>query len=111
MRQPISYCQFGKRVLDGFSWIAPLTSNRLGDALNLEFVHEQLFFIEGEKVLRDVGYGEKGARFSESDFGKPIRSLEELQKNGYWLIGRAYHSEAGEAALSELDDGHYYSFF
>jgi len=37
------YCQFGKRFLDGFSWLAPLTNNRLGDALNIEFVHEQLF--------------------------------------------------------------------
>ena len=40
------YCQFGKRFLDGFSWLAPLTNNRLGDALNIEFVHEQLFLFK-----------------------------------------------------------------
>ena len=105
------YCQFGKRFLDGFSWIAPVTNNRLGDALNIEFVHEQLFTIEGEKVLHDVGYGEKGTRFSEADYGKPIKSLEDLAKNGYWLVGRTYHPEAAEEALAEIDDGHYYSFF
>ena len=85
------YCQFGKRFLDGFSWIAPVTNNRLGDALNIEFVHEQLFTIEGDKVLHDVGYGEKGKRFSEADYGKPIKSLSDLAKNGYWLVGRTYH--------------------
>ena len=53
------YCQFGKRFLDGFSWLAPLTNNRLGDALNIEFVHEQLFFIQGNRVLDNVGYSEK----------------------------------------------------
>src|SRR6476659_8096654 len=63
------YCQFGKRFLDGFSWLAPLTNNRLGDALNIEFVHEQLFFIQGNRVLDNVGYSEKGARFNEAQFG------------------------------------------
>ncbi len=105
------YCQFGKRFLDGFSWIAPVTNNRLGDALNIEFVHEQLFFIEGDKVLDDIGYSEKGKRFSEAEFGKPIRSLEDLRKNGYWLVGRRFHPEAAREALTEVDDGHYYSFF
>jgi len=105
------YCQFGKRFLDGFSWIAPVTNNRLGDALNIEFVHEQLFFIEGDKVLDDIGYSEKGKRFSEAEFGKPIRSLEDLRKNGYWLTGRTFHPDAAREALAEVDDGHYYSFF
>jgi hypothetical protein len=66
------YCQFGKRFLDGFSWLAPLTNNRLGDALNIEFVHEQLFFIQGNRVLDNVGYSEKGGaltrRSSENRF-------------------------------------------
>lgn len=106
-----SYCQFGKRFLDGFSWIAPVTNNRLGDALNIEFVHEQLFFIDGERVTENIGYGEKGQRFREEDYGKPINTLEDLRRNGYWLVGRRFHPEAARAALAEVDDGHYYSFF
>ena len=109
--ETVRYCQFGKRFLDGFSWIAPVTNNRLGDALNIEFVHEQLFTIEGDKVLHNIGYGEKGKRFSEEDYGKPIHSLDDIAKNGYWLVGRRYHPEAAEEALAEIDDGHYYSFF
>jgi uncharacterized membrane protein HdeD (DUF308 family) len=105
------YCQFGKRFLDGFSWIAPVTNNRLGDALNIEFVHEQLFTIEGERVLQNIGYGDKGKRFSEEEFGKPIKTLQDIEKNGYWLVGRTYHPDAVKEALAEVDDGHYYSFF
>lgn len=109
--RPEPYCQFGKRFLDGFSWLAPVTNNRLGDALNIEFVHEQLFFIEGDRVTDDIGYSEKGKRFSESEFGKPIRSLADLDRNGYWLVGRRYHPEAAREALATQEDGHYYSFF
>ena len=105
------YCQFGKRFLDGFSWLAPLTNNRLGDALNIEFVHEQLFFIQGDRVLDNVGYSEKGTRFNEAQFGKPIHSLEDLGQNGYWLVGRRFHPDAAHEALAEQEDGHYYSFF
>lgn len=108
---PPIYCQFGKRVLDGFGWIAPLTKNRLGDALNIEFVHEQLFFIQGDRVLKDIGYNEESRRFSEADFGKPLHSLDDLAKSGYWLVGRPYHPEAAEEALKHQEDGHYYSFF
>lgn len=108
---PTRYCQFGKRFLDGFGWIAPVMNNRLGDALNIEFVHEHLFLIEGDQVIKNIGYGEKGQRFSEEDYGKPLHSLEDLEKNGYWLIGRPYHPEAAREALEGLDDGHYYSFF
>ncbi len=111
MEEPVKYCQFGKRFLDGFSWIAPVTNNRLGDALNIEFVHEQLFFIEGEQVVKNIGYSEKGKRFSEDDYGKPIRTLSDLEKNGYWLVGRPYHQDVALEALVEVDDGHYYSFF
>lgn len=108
---PARYCQFAKRFLDGFSWLAPLTNNRFGDALNIEFVHEQLFLIEGDRVLQNIGYSEKGTRFSESDFGKSIDSLEDLLHNGYWLVGRPYHPEAAKQALEEQKDGEYYSFF
>lgn len=106
-----AYCRFGKRFLDGFSWLAPVTNNRLGDALNIEFVHEQLFFIDGDRVTEDIGYSEKGKRFSEADFGKPIQSLADLERGGYWLVGRRYHPDAAREALAEQDDGHYYSFF
>lgn len=106
-----SYCQFGKRFLDGFSWIAPVTNNRIGDALNIEFVHEQLFFIEGDRVVQDVGFSEKGKRFSEADMGKPVTDLASLRAGGYWLVGRRYHPAAARKALAEMDDGHYYSFF
>lgn len=106
-----SYCQFGKRFLDGFSWIAPVTNNRIGDVLNIEFVHEQLFFIEGERVIDDVGFSEKGKRFSEADMGKPVTDLASLRAGGYWLVGRRYNAEAARKALAEMDDGHYYSFF
>jgi len=109
--EPPVYCQFGKRVLDGFGWIAPLTNNRLGDALNIEFVHEQLFFLQGDRVLRNVGYNEESRRFSEEDFGKSLNTLEDLAASGYWLVGRPYHPAAVEAALEVQDDGHYYSFF
>ncbi len=108
---PARYCQFGKRFLDGFSWIAPVTNNRLGDALNIEFVHEQLFTIEGDKVIDNVGYSEKGKRFSEEEFGKTIHTLEDLAANGYWLVGRKFHPEAAKEALTEIEDGYYYSFF
>ncbi len=111
MEEPSSYCRFGKRFLDGFSWIAPVTNNRLGDALNIEFVHEQLFFIEGDRVFKNIGYSEKGQRFSEEDYGKPINSLSDLGKNGYWLIGPAYPVDVAKQALDEMEDGYYYSFF
>jgi uncharacterized membrane protein HdeD (DUF308 family) len=108
---PTAYCRFGKRFLDGFSWLAPLTNNRVGDALNIEFVHEQLFFIDGDRVLADIGYNEKGRRFSEAEFGKSIQSLADLEREGYWLVGRRYHPEAARQALAEQEDGYYYSFF
>ena len=39
------YCRFAKRNLNSTSWLAPLINNRIGDLLNLELRHEQLFFI------------------------------------------------------------------
>ena len=40
----------------------------------------RLFFIEGEQVLEDIGYSEKGRRFSEEEYGEPIRTLADLAK-------------------------------
>ena len=75
-------------------------------------VHEQLFFIQGDRVLDNVGYSEKGTRFNEAQFGKPIHTLEDLGQNGYWLVGRRFHPDAAHAqALAEQEDGHYYSVF
>ena len=105
------YCRFGKRNLDGMSWLAPLVNNRLGDRLNLELRHEQLFFIKGNRVLEDVGYSEKGQRFTEAQFGKPIHSLEDLKRNGYWLVGQEYDTTVMREALAEQKDGYYYSLF
>src|SRR5689334_15059619 len=95
-----AYCRFGKRDLDGMSWLAPLLNNRIGDRLNLELRHEHLFFIQGDRVLKDIGYGEKGQRFSEAEFGKPIRSLQDLKMHGYWLVGRAYDPAIMREALA-----------
>lgn len=103
------YCRFGKRDLDGMSWLAPLVNNKVGDRLNLELRHEQLFFIQGDKVIDDIGYNERGRRFSEADMGKPIHSLEDLKKNGYWLVGRAYDPGIMREALKTQQDGYYYS--
>ncbi len=105
------YCRFGKRNLDGMSWLAPLVNNRLGDRLNLELRHEQLFFIKGDQVLEDIGYSEKGQRFTEAQFGKPIHSLEDLERNGYWLVGQEYDPAVMREALAQQKDGYYYSLF
>jgi len=102
-------CRFGKRNLDGMSFLAPLVNNRVGDLLNLELRHEQLFFIQGDRVIYDIGYNEKGQRFSEADFGKPIHTLEDLKKNGYWLVGRNYDPDIMREALEKQQDGLYYS--
>jgi short repeat uncharacterized protein DUF308 len=105
------YCRFGKRNLDGMSWLAPLVSNRFGDRLNLELRHEQLFFIKGDQVIEDIGYSEKGQRFTEAQFGKPIHSLEDLKRNGYWLVGQEYDPAVMREALAEQKDGYYYLLF
>ncbi len=105
------YCRFGKRDLEKMSWVAPLVNNRLGDLLNLELRHEQLFFIRGNKVLDNIGYSEKGTRFNEADFGKPIETLDDAHRQGYWLVGRTYSPEVMREALDRQDDGHYYSVF
>ena len=108
--EPIrEYCRFGKRNLDGMSWLAPLVNNRIGDCLNLELRHEQLFFIQGDRVLNNIGYNEQGRRFSEADFGKQIHSLEDLKNNGYWLVGREYDPSIMREALARQKDGYYYS--
>jgi uncharacterized membrane protein HdeD (DUF308 family) len=105
------YCRFGKRNLDGMSWLAPLVSNRFGDRLNLELRHEQLFFIKGDQVIEDIGYSEKGQRFTEAQFGKPIHSLEDLKRNGYWLVGQEYDPAVMREALAEQKGGYHYLLF
>src|SRR5262249_18510077 len=105
------YARFAKRDLDKTSWLAPLVNNRLGDLLNLELRHERRFFVEGDRVVEDVGYSEKGKRFSESEYGKPIHDLADVARYGYWFVGRAYDSEAMREALRRQQDGHYYSIF
>lgn len=105
------FCQFGKRDLDKTSWAAPLVNNRLGDVFNLELRHEQIFFIQGEEVSDNVGFSEKGTRFNEADFGKPIQNLDDLRRNGYWLVGRRYDPLVMREALKRQQDGNYYSFF
>jgi hypothetical protein len=111
MAAPARYARFAKRDLEKMAWLAPLVNNRLGDLLNLELRHEQLFFVDGDAVTQDVGYSEKGRRFSESEFGKPIRSLADLQRYGYWFVGRVYDPDAMREALLRQQDGHYYSIF
>jgi len=111
LHAPVAFCRFGKRDLDKTSWAAPLVNNRLGDAFNLELRHEQLFFIQGDEVTDNVGFSEKGTRFNEADFGKPIHTLADLRRNGYWLVGRAYDPEVMREALRRQKDGNYYSFF
>lgn len=105
------YCRFGKRDLDKMSWLAPVLNNRFGDLLNLELRHQHLFFIRGDEVVDNVGYSEKGVRFNEGDFGKPIRTMHDLRTAGYWLIGRPYDPEVMREALRRQQDGYYYSVF
>lgn len=105
------YCRFAKRDLDGMSWLAPVFNNRFGDLLNLELRHEHLFFVEGERVVDNVGYSEKGTRFNEADFGKPIETLEAMERQGYWFVGRKYDPAIMREALDQQDDGEYYSVF
>ncbi len=108
---PEPYARFAKRDLDKMSWLAPLVNNPFGDLLNIELRHEQLFFIQGDKVLEDVGYSEKGTRFSEADYGKPIHSLADVAKYGYFFVGRTYGPDVMHEALRRQKDGYYYSFF
>lgn len=108
---PDEFCQFGKRDLDKTSWAAPLVNNRLGDLFNLELRHEQLFFIQGDEVSDNVGFSEKGTRFNEADFGKPIQKIEDMRRQGYWLVGRLYDPLVMREALLRQQDGNYYSFF
>ena len=51
--EPI-YCRFGKRNLDGMSWLGPLLNNKIGDRLNLELRREHLFFIDSPPSVSSV---------------------------------------------------------
>src|SRR5262245_24058848 len=106
-----SYARFAKRDLDKMSWLAPLVNRPIGDLLNIELRHEQLFFVQDGELVENVGYSEKGRRFSESDYGKVIRTLEDLKRFGYWFVGRKYDPEVMREALRKQQDGYYYSVF
>jgi uncharacterized membrane protein HdeD (DUF308 family) len=105
------YCRFGKRNLDGLSWLFPLVNNRIGDLLNVELRHEQLFFIQGDRINGNIGYSEQGQRFREEEYGRNLKTLADLTPNGYWLVGRRYDSGCMREALAEIDDGAYYTLF
>jgi uncharacterized membrane protein HdeD (DUF308 family) len=107
---PGTVCRFAKRTLDKMSWLAPLVNNPIGDRLNLELRHEQLFFVSGTRVVDDIGYGDNGQRFSEADFGKLIHSLDDMTKAGYWFVGRTYPAAVMREALRRQQDGYYYNF-
>ncbi len=77
------YARFAKRDLDKMSWLAPLVNNPIGDLLNIELRHEQLFFVQADQVVDNVGYSEKGKRFSEAEYGKVIRNLADMKLAGY----------------------------
>lgn len=103
------YCRFGKRNLDGMSWLYPLVNNRIGDLLNVELRHEHLFFIQGDRIRENIGYSEKGKRFHEEEFGKELKTLADLKPSGYWLEGRRFDPGCMREALNQIDDGAYYS--
>lgn len=111
MDDPPLQARFAKRYLDGLSWLRFLTRGKLMAVLNLEVVHEHLFFLKGDQVVRDIGYSEKGKRFSEAEYGKPMHNLQDVKSGGYWFVGRAYDGASAEEALNRIDDGHYYSIF
>jgi uncharacterized membrane protein HdeD (DUF308 family) len=104
-----SYARFAKRDLDKMSWLAPLVNNPIGDLLNIELRHEQLFFVADDRVVENIGYSEKGKRFSESDYGKQIASVGDLARFGYWFVGRSFDPEIMKEALRRQIDGYYYS--
>jgi len=105
------YARFAKRDLDKMSWLAPLVNNPIGDLLNIELRHEQLFFVQADQVVDNVGYSEKGKRFSEAEYGKVIRNLDDMKLAGYWFVGRRYDWEVMREALRRQRDGYYYSIF
>ncbi len=105
------YCRFAKRNLDGMSWLYPLVNNRIGDLLNLELRHQHLFFIRGQEITYEIGYSEKGTRFHEADCGKVMHTLEDLTRQGYWLVHLPHNARAGREALNRVQDGAYYSLF
>jgi uncharacterized membrane protein HdeD (DUF308 family) len=106
---PDSYARFAKRDLDKMSWLAPLVNNRAGDLFNLELRHEQLFFVRGDQLIENIGYSEKGKRFSEEDYGKTIHTFGDLKKYGYWFVGRTFDPGIMREALQRQRDGYYYS--
>ena len=48
-------------------------------------------------MLKNIGYGEKSQRFSEEDYGKPLHSLADLERSGYWLVSAYFGLGVGIA--------------
>jgi len=105
------YARFGYRELDKMSWLGPLVNNRIGRLLRIQLRHEHLFFVTGDRIVAEIGYGEKSHRFHERDMGKPIENFADLTSAGYWLFGPKLNASSAVAALDQVKDGSYYSVF
>lgn len=58
-----------------------------------------------------MGFGEKGQRFHERDMGKPMETLVDLKKQGYWLAPPRLDAASAREAPAQTKDGAYYSIF
>ncbi len=105
------YAQFAQRNLDKLSWLYPLVNNKLGALLHLQLRHDQLFFMKHGQVVDEIGYGDNGKRFHERDFGKVMKTPQDITAQGYWFVEPRFNAKAAYEALGEVQDGAYYSLF
>jgi uncharacterized membrane protein HdeD (DUF308 family) len=105
------YAQFAQRNLDKLSWLYPLVNNKLGALLHLQLRHDQLFFMKDGQVVEEIGYGDNGKRFHERDFGKVMKTPQDITAQGYWFVEPRFNAKAAYEALGEVQDGAYYSLF
>ena len=105
------YAQFAQRNLDKLSWLYPLVNNKLGALLHLQLRHDQLFFMKDGQVVDEIGYGDNGKRFHERDFGKVMKTPQDITAQGYWFVEPRFNAKAAYEALGEVQDGAYYSLF
>ena len=105
------YAQFAQRNLDKLSWLYPLVNNKLGALLHLQLRHDQLFFMKDGQVVEEIGYGDNGKRFHERDFGKVMKTPQDITAQGYWFVEPRFNAKAAYEALGEGQDGAYYSLF
>jgi uncharacterized membrane protein HdeD (DUF308 family) len=103
--------QFAQRNLDKMSFLYPLVNNKLGELLRLQLRHDHLFFMKDGEVVDEIGYGDSSKRFHERDFGKVMRTPEDIRAQGYWFIEPRLNARAAYEALGEVKDGAYYSVF